>query len=237
MVMLGALERAERGGRPRFLLKGGLAIELRLRTRARATKDVDVVFLGLPGEMLEALDAAFEHPYGDFTFVRGDRHELGPHAHRFDVRLSYQTRGWATVRLEVSAEGAAYNPEPVRAIGLGDFKLSGPDEVNCLPMRYQIAQKLHAVTERPPGRENTRFRDLVDLLLLRGLIEDPRGVARACEETFSRRGTHAWPPDLVVPPGWADGYRRLAVETELGVTDVEVAADQVRGLITELAGA
>jgi hypothetical protein len=38
-------------------------------------------------------------------------------------------------------------------------------------VRYQIAQKLHAVTERPSGRENARYWDLIDLLLLRGLVE------------------------------------------------------------------
>ena len=69
MVLLGALERAwtDRAS-PRFLLKGGVAIELRVRTGARATKDVDVVVGGEPRELLDALDAAFAEPYGDFAF-------------------------------------------------------------------------------------------------------------------------------------------------------------------------
>jgi len=72
MVLLGALERASPDrASPLFLLKGGVAIELRSRTGARATKDVDVVFGAEPGELLDALDAAFAEPYCDFAFRRG----------------------------------------------------------------------------------------------------------------------------------------------------------------------
>ena len=238
MVLLGALERVEYHGGPGFLLKGGVAIELRLRMKARATKDVDVVFRGSRDQLLEALDDAFAHPYADFTYLRGEPEDHGPHALRFDVKLAYQTRAWATVRLEVSqAEIGTDEIELVPAIGLEDFALAGPDEVACLPLRYQIAQKLHAVTERPERRENVRFRDLVDLAILRELIEDHSAVRRACEETFEHRGTHSWPPDLVAPAAWADGYRALATELGLDVVDVDAAAEQVRDLIDELISA
>jgi hypothetical protein len=48
MVLLGALDRVGEEEMPRFLLKGGIAIELRFGTDARATKDVDLVFFGDP---------------------------------------------------------------------------------------------------------------------------------------------------------------------------------------------
>ena len=38
MIMAGTLERADGPGGPRFIVKGGVALELRLRGRARATK-------------------------------------------------------------------------------------------------------------------------------------------------------------------------------------------------------
>jgi hypothetical protein len=45
MILAGALERAQLpGGVPAFVLKGGVALELRLRLRARATRDFDVTF-------------------------------------------------------------------------------------------------------------------------------------------------------------------------------------------------
>ncbi len=191
MVLLGALERAAPDhASPRFLLKGGVAIELRVRTGARATKDVDVVFGGKPGELLDALDAAFAEPYCDFAFRRGAPAEHGPHATRFDVRLTYQTRAWATVRLEISGpEHGVEEPEYVDAIKLQDFKLTGPQAIACMPLRFQIAQKLHAVSERPANRTSDRFRDLVDLLVLRKLIDDLPALRRACETTFASRAT------------------------------------------------
>jgi hypothetical protein len=105
--------------------------------------------------------------------------------------------------LEVSGpEYGADEAEYVDAISLQDFRLSGPRVIACLPLRFQIAQKLHAVSERPVGRGNDRFRDLVDLLVLRDLIDDLPALRRACETTFASRATHAWPPSLEVPqPG------------------------------------
>jgi nucleotidyltransferase AbiEii toxin of type IV toxin-antitoxin system len=43
MITAGVLERAAGDGHPQFVIKGGVALELRLRDQARATKDIDVV--------------------------------------------------------------------------------------------------------------------------------------------------------------------------------------------------
>lgn len=238
MVLLGALDRQRLAGdpQPRFLLKGGVAIELRIRAGARATKDVDVVFRGAPDALVHALDDAFAAPYGEFAFLRGAAAPHGPHARRFDVRLSYRSRAWSTVRLEVSGpEPGVDQFEWVPAIGLETFKLAGPAGVPCLPLRFQIAQKLHAVTERPADRENARFRDLVDLLLLRDLVVEAQDLRAACEATFEHRGTHGWPPTLEVPASWRAPYARLARDNGLAVTDVEDAAAEVRRLIAQIA--
>lgn len=237
VVLLGALDRQRTAGdpEPRFLLKGGVAIELRIRAGARATKDVDVLFQGSPDALLDALDDAFATPYANFAFLRGAAASHGPRAQRFDVRLTYRSRAWSTVRLEVSGpEPGVEQAEWVPAIGLEAFRLKGPAEIPCLPLRFQIAQKLHAVTERPQDRENTRFRDLVDLLLLRDLIADPADLRAACEATFTRRGTHGWPPVLDAPASWGDAYARLARENGLEVTDVQEAVAQVRRFIGQI---
>lgn len=236
MVLLGALQRDGLES-PSFVLKGGVAVELRLGTGARTTQDVDVTFAG-GQDLLEALDAALGKPYRDFGFRRGAATPHGPHATRFDVRLSYRSRAWSTVRLEVSTPGASAGAtERLAAIRLDALKLSGPTDIACLPLDHQIAQKLHAVTERPPDRENARFRDLVDLLMLRELVEGLRSLRGTCEATFEHRATHAWPPTLDVPDGWDVGYAALASEVGLAITDVHVAAEQVRGFIAAIAGA
>jgi hypothetical protein len=43
MIMARVLERTTGADGPKFMVKGGVALELRLRDRARATKDIDVV--------------------------------------------------------------------------------------------------------------------------------------------------------------------------------------------------
>lgn len=240
MAMLGALERVEQpGGEPRFVLKGGVAIELRLRAGARATQDVDMIFRGPSSELIDALDVAFAEPYRDFAFERGEPVDRGPHARRFDVRLAYQSRAWGTLRLELSGPDVSGDEvELVPAISLADFQLAGPMEVACLPLRFQVAQKLHAVTERPPDRENRRFRDLVDLLVLRSLSNDLGALRAACEATFAHRATHAWPPPLDIPDdSWRDGYATLAREVGIDVADVDAAADDVRAFIAAIAHA
>jgi hypothetical protein len=239
MALLGALEHVEEpGGGPRFVLKGGVAIELRLRTGARATQDVDMIFRGPRSDLIDALDAAFAEPFRDFAFERREPVDRGPHAQGFDVRLAYQSRAWGTLRLEVSGPDVDGDEvELIPAISLAEFDLTGPTEVACLPLRFQVAQKLHAVTERLPARENRRFRDLVDLLILRDLVDNLSSLRVACETTFAHRATQPWPPQLDIPETWREGYARLAAEVGLDILDVDVAAGQVQVFLAQIVGA
>ncbi len=72
MVLIATLDRVrEANAEPRFLLKGGVAMELRLRGGARATKDLDMIFRGQThAQLLDTLDTAFAEPYCGFSFCR-----------------------------------------------------------------------------------------------------------------------------------------------------------------------
>lgn len=235
MVLLGALDRV-RESDPVFLLKGGVAIELRVRGRARATKDVDLVFFGDREALGEDLDRALAEPYSGFSFQR-EEIEPGGQAgfRRLDVKLLFRGRSWGTLRLEVAGpDSQATDGEPVPAIPLDEFGITGPETILCLSLRYQIAQKIHAVTERFPSGDNERFRDLIDLIICRDLIERMDEVKEACRDTFAARGRHGWPPELIVPDVWAEPYTALAEEMNFPTTDVEEAAMQVRELIVAI---
>ncbi len=244
MVVAGILDHArDENLDPLFVLKGGAAMELRLGLRARATKDFDATFRHAVLNMVDHLDVALRRGHGDFTATRT---ELAPiaetGAQRVDIKLAYRGRSWATVQLEIApAEGQAgleidrLPGKPLDALGLDT-----PTEVPCVSVRYQIAQKLHACTESPaPGRTNDRFRDLVDLLLLEGLIEDGdwAGLRAACEEIFELRNMHPWPPVVTVFDGWSDGYRPLAAAVAFPISDVQDAAERLRQLIARIATA
>ena len=237
MAFLGALERVREEDSPgRFLIKGGIACELRFQNQARATRDLDALFHGSLDELLADLDTAFATPYSGFSFSYAPPEavrETG--AHRFDVKLTYQGRGWATLRVEVSPpEGQAHEPESVPALSVSEFGLTGPTEIACLSLRYQIAQKLHACTERFPDRENERIHDLIDLQLMEELIEDYSRLKAACIEIFELRGTHPWPPTLTIEPTWPETYRELVAELDFPTKDLTEAIARVQALIDRI---
>jgi hypothetical protein len=129
MALIGALDRVRADDGPRFLVKGGVSIELRLGVRVRATKDVDLVFRGPPDEMLDVLEEAFERPYAGFGFRRkgevDDIRDTG--SRRLEVQLSFGGREWQTLQLEIAKpEADEIEVVPV-AVGISDFGLDGPE--------------------------------------------------------------------------------------------------------------
>jgi hypothetical protein len=240
MAFVGALERVREVDSPvRFLIKGGMACEFRFQGKARTTRDLDALFRGSLDELLADLDTAFTEPYSGFSFSYSEPESIAETgSHRFEVKLQYASRGWSTLRVEVSPpEGGAHEPELVPALSVSEFGLTGPAEVACLSLRYQIAQKIHACTERFDGRENERVHDLIDLLLMEELIEDDRLVKDACVETFELRGSHPWPPTLTIEPNWPGVYAALVAEIEFPIADVAEAAARVQALIDRVAAA
>lgn len=59
-------------GFPLFLIKGGVAMELRFDIAARATKDLDLAYRAGRGQMLDHLDQALRAGHGQFTARRTD---------------------------------------------------------------------------------------------------------------------------------------------------------------------
>jgi hypothetical protein len=235
-VLLGALGRDDDDER-RFLLKGGVAMELRLRLRARATRDVDILVLPEDeADLTDTLRDALEEPYLNFGFriarIQGIQNTS---AQRMDVKMSYRNRPWATLRLEASPPGPERaEAEQISAFSLTQLGLEGPEQVACQSLRYQMATKLHAVTERFEIGENDRFRDLIDLLLLRDLEPDIAHVAEACRSVFKARAKQSWPPQLRAEPSWPEQYRALAIEQGFVIQDVADAIALVQALIEEI---
>lgn len=241
MVIAAILDRVrDENDDPLFIVKGGVAMELRLHLQARTSKDFDTVFRDSFDQMLERLDEALGLAFGGFTMRRGEPEPIGAtHSLRIDLKLAFKGRSWSKVQLEVSpAEGhIGREIDRVAAFDLAPYGLDGPNDVPCVATRYQIAQKLHACTEVfDDGHDNGRFRDLLDLLLLRGLIEDAalEHLREACVEVFDVRRKQSWPPRLTVPDSWAGPFERLAKESRFEITDVEAAAARVRGMIAEI---
>lgn len=227
-------------GEPLFTLKGGAAMELRLGITARASKDYDAAFRDRADAMLDALDLALAEDWGGFQLRRTEPQAIrATHAIRVEIRLAYKGRPWGTVQLEVApAEGqAGQEIDCVPARPLDPVQIEGPERIACVSVRYQIAQKIHACTELyADGRENDRFRDLIDLWLLRDLVEEGAlaAVREACLEIFELRKKHGWPPQVTVHPSWPAGFAAMAVEIGFYTDDVDLAASALREFIADI---
>ncbi len=87
-------------GEPLFLVKGGVAMELRVDTGARATKDFDTAFRESMEAVTNHLDPALRGGHGDFTATRT---ELEPvkdtGAVRCEIKLAYRGKSVITVKI------------------------------------------------------------------------------------------------------------------------------------------
>lgn len=93
MIVAAMLDQARHAddGEPLFLVKGGVAMELRVDSGARATKDLDTAFRESMDAVSDHLDPALRAGHGDFTATRT---ELEPvrdtGAIRCDIKLAYR---------------------------------------------------------------------------------------------------------------------------------------------------
>jgi nucleotidyltransferase AbiEii toxin of type IV toxin-antitoxin system len=242
MVLGGHLEKRCRAeGGPRFFIKGAVALEMRIPSKARATKDIDFIVDDLGDENLtEALREALTGEYQGFTFrVKGAPYVMPNDSVRAEVVLDYKGRSWGTVQVDMSPrEGEQTEVELIEPLDLEPFGLATPDALPCLSLRYHVAHKVHAMTAPPRNEDapNERFRDLVDALMIREILEDLGGVRAACVEVFSLRGTHGWPPRFSPPESWQEPFRQLASEVDLPVRNLEQAVVEAREFIQMIDG-
>lgn len=203
-----------------WLLKGGFALDLRLTTRARSTKDIDIEWRAGEEELLDSLLDAASHDAGDFFAFAIERagvpeDRLGG-SYRFRVSASLAGRPFETFLLDVGFRADhTLESETLRTEDLLGFAGIEPVEVDAVPLELQVAEKLHAYTRTyEGGRTSTRPKDLVDLALISELSYlDAATLRREIETIFALRDTHAAPSALPSPPSeWAPPFRRLAEE-------------------------
>lgn len=242
MVVTAALDRVrDEDDEPVFLLKGGVAMELRLGLRARATSDYDTAFRVTVDEVMDRLDEALAEPWSHFDIARDAPEPIeNTTASRVRLRISYKSRRWGSVALEMAPVEGEMGREldRVPAPPLDSLQLEGPAAAHCVSLRYQVAQKCHACTEVfEEGRENDRFRDVMDILLLEDLLRKDVGLGRAreaCADTFGVRGRHSWPPTVTVYESWHAPFTALARENGFQPDAIEAAAADLTALIADI---
>ncbi len=224
---------------PRWLLKGGYAIELRLQDVARATKDVDLcmhdsTFQILQGQnpqhvLRELLQDELAKSLDDWFIFRlgaptADLRTAPLGGARFPVEAHLDNRLFARFNLDVGLGDAVVSePEWITGHELLSFAGIHPAQIAMLPIDQQFAEKIHAYSF--PREQPSRVRDLVDLVLLieNGLPESVK-IIQALQATFTRRNTHSLPSQLEPPPdGWKEPYAALASEHNVRYATAETA--------------
>ena len=215
-----------------WLLKGGYAMELRLKT-ARTTRDIDLAVTQLPlptadwdanaANILESLREAGKLDLLDFfTFAFGNAMQdldAAPYGGaRFPVDARLAGRSFVKFHLDVSAGDILREPyELLPSRDWLSFAGIAKTDFPAVSQEEQFAEKFHAYTLPRVGRENTRVKDLVDLILLieRTKLDVVR-LPKAIRETFQRRKTHEIPVDLASPPAsWSRPFAEMATECGL----------------------
>jgi hypothetical protein len=213
----------------RIGFKGGSALELRFGFRARSSKDLDAAWRGELDQGLQIIRERLETGWNGFTAVVDEpeaviRAGITPPPLRTKLKLRYKNRPFVTIPFEMAAAEGSSMSEPERlpvAVRLEPVQLEGPETIPFLPIRYQIAQKLHACTEDVGEPPNQRVRDLYDILLIEELaIEagDYPAIREACVEIFEGRHKHHWPPTITAWPGWDQLWANLADNEGLTMT-------------------
>lgn len=168
-------------GKVCFVMKGGTMLQHRLGMEARASRDLDGIVTEDIDDYIQSLDELLDEPWGNITFRRTPLEELRVpskmvNPRRFELILEIKGRVWRRILVEISPDeaGAGLSSEAFDAPRLTPFGLPTPEALVGISLSYQIAQKMHAVTDphNPPEYVNNRARDLVDILLLKELINE-----------------------------------------------------------------
>jgi hypothetical protein len=208
----------------RWLIKGGVALDLRYGAKARMTKDMDLGHQQAEEDATADLMAAAALGLGDFFRFTARR----------TTKLDNLQDGVA-VRYQISSVLAGRRFEDVQvdvglrsSIAVGSDRVPGTDlltfadieriEIPALPLAFHVAEKLHAYTQTfHDQRRNTRAKDLVDLILIRSTAAFAAIQLRDAIQTgFSGRDSQPIPTALPLPPAiWEERYRALAADVGL----------------------
>src|SRR5215210_3719367 len=230
------LVRLELGTPHRWVVKGGMALEIRLGDRARSTRDLDLALRDAEGDgaavrelLIDCLSVAreedgFEFLVGEPSAITLD--EAGRPGWRFPVESRMSGRKFANVRLDVVArDDEVSKTQRVALPGVLDFAGLERHEVEVVDPAQHFAEKAHAFTRTYGDRPNTRVRDLPDMVLLidDGLEPTPELFA-IVSRLFEARGEPAMPDELPDPPSfWRESYPAMATDLDVSAKTLDEA--------------
>jgi hypothetical protein len=208
-----------------YFLKGGVALELRFATRARATKDLDLGLEGPRGSRVDLFQRALGFDAFTFRLKAQTRDMEQADTVRVNVAVAYRTRAWKKIEIDLGpASGQLIDFIEPQVVGLAELGLPVTSPVRCLSMAEEVAQKLHACTSpNAAGRvRDTLAALLVDMLQGFDFVR----AADAVQPVFAARATHTFPPKFKMRNEWRPEVEALAAQ--LGMTETRAAQIEER---------
>jgi len=202
---------------PSGVIKGGSALKLRYGDSAtRFTRDLDAARNVALEEFIDDLQESLARGWNNFNGHVARREPAKPEGvpaayvmQPFEVKLSYNSKSWLTVPLEVGhneigdADEAEYGMSEDITELFVELGFPAPDPIALMPLHYQLAQKLHGVSEQGSNRPH----DLIDLQVIVSESEiDHSKTKETCIRLFEYRNLQAWPPIIVKGENWDDLY-------------------------------
>lgn len=226
----------------RWVVKGGMAMEVRLRDEARLTKDLDLALRAdaADSDTIEDLvvDALSVDPGGDwFAFAVGQPGRLqedavGTPTWRITVRARLDGRPFGSIKLDISPRmHEVVETDTVTLPNALEFAGIGTVEIEIVDVHRHAAEKLHGMLREFEDRENTRVRDLVDLmLLLEAKLLDPGRLEPVVRQVWAER--RSTPPTRFpdLPGTWPPRYDELAALNGVQPSTFPAASERAAAL-------
>ena len=191
-----------------MVLKGGSALEVRIGNRARTTSDVDfdMVDRETAHDILHRAIDLDLNDYFSFRLVAHDN-DIEIDVSRFALvcEVAGRTIGPSTLNIDIGKSTGPSTIEMVKIPNHLDFAGVEPIDYPTITVEDHYAEKLHAVTRTYGIRQNSRAKDLFDLVLIQNEFTLVRSrLVTGISRTFAIRNTHPIPRTLpVFPAEWA----------------------------------
>ncbi|MEM7175302.1 MAG: nucleotidyl transferase AbiEii/AbiGii toxin family protein [Chlamydiota bacterium] len=212
-----------------WVLKGGYALEVRFEI-SRATKDLDLgTRLKVSGAedrqqeiLLEQLQKRAMYQMNDHFLFRIERAakliKSAPYGgFRFPVKSVLAGRLFIAFSLDIGF-GDVITPPIDEITGEDWLNFCGvpPAKFEAISLEQQFAEKIHAMVIDRGERENSRVKDLIDVLLLMQKSLNKSRIIKAITNTFHRHGKESIPKNPPAPPAsWKASFGQMAVNCGL----------------------
>lgn len=229
-------------GPDHWVLKGGVALDFRYLPRARATRDLDLAWLGTEDEATKDLLAVQSVDLGDHFNFAVERKELpewtGTRSASYRIDVEIGGHHYTSVVVDVGfGDAVGKAPDVLSAPDFLRFAEIDPTAIPTLPLPFHIAEKVHAYTRRYVSGPSSRPKDLIDLVVISSHERTEAGSLQdALHQTFAIRDTHPLPDFLPEPPrDWTAPYGRVA--RDIGIpARLEVGYDRASNFLNPILG-